>query len=161
MNRSRPAPLIRDETGARQRFLDFALSPSAKWTGNFRDLNGAVVRMATLAEGARISIEIAQEEIDRLSASLAMLEAEQSDETLGQILSQKALGEIDLFDRFHLAQVIRICRESRSMSEAGRQLFGASRVRKTSTNDADRLRKYLSRFGVDWGQIVDLSSSVR
>lgn len=70
MNRSRPAPLIRDETGARQRFLDFALSPSSKWTGNFRDLNGAVVRMATLAEGGRISIEIAQEEIDRLKRVL-------------------------------------------------------------------------------------------
>jgi hypothetical protein len=43
---------------------------------------------------------------------------------------------------------------SHSMSEAGRQLFDASRTRKTSKNDADRLRKYLGRFGIDWDQIV-------
>jgi transcriptional regulatory protein RtcR len=41
------------------------------------------------------------------------------------------------------------------MPEAGRQLFDASRTRKTSTNDADRLRKYLGRFGIEWNQIVE------
>jgi hypothetical protein len=44
---------------------------------------------------------------------------------------------------------------TRSMSEAGRQLFDASRTRKTSTNDADRLRKYLGRFGIEWNQIAE------
>jgi transcriptional regulatory protein RtcR len=139
---------------ARQRFLDFALVPSAKWTGNFRDLNAAVVRMATLAQGGRISVEIVQEEIDRLTASWATLETDESDGILSEVLSKKALEEIDLFDRVQLAQVVQVCRDSRSMSEAGRQLFGASRTRKTSTNDADRLRKYLSRFGIEWGQIA-------
>jgi transcriptional regulatory protein RtcR len=66
----------------------------------------------------------------------------------------KAIDNIDLFDRVQLAHVIHICRDSRSMSEAGRQLFDASRTRKTSTNDADRLRKYLGRFGIDWDQIA-------
>jgi transcriptional regulatory protein RtcR len=33
---------------ARQRFLDFALSPGAVWKGNFRDLNAAVARMRPL-----------------------------------------------------------------------------------------------------------------
>src|SRR6185503_14636785 len=51
---------------ARDQFLKFAGSPDAKWNGNFRDLNGAVVRMATLAPGGRITIETANEEIDRL-----------------------------------------------------------------------------------------------
>ncbi len=143
---------------ARQRFLDFALLPSAKWTGNFRDLNAAVVRMATLAQGGRISIEIVEEEIERLSASWATLEAEESDGILSQVLNKKTLDEIDLFDRVQLARVIQVCRDSRSMSEAGRQLFGASRTRRKSTNDADRLRKYLSRFGIEWGQIAGLDS---
>src|SRR6202035_3102207 len=58
---------------ARQQFLDFALVPSAKWMGNFRDLNAAVVRMATLAQGGRISVEIVQEEMERLTASWATL----------------------------------------------------------------------------------------
>jgi transcriptional regulatory protein RtcR len=36
------------------------------------------------------------------------------------------------------------------LSDAGRVLFNASRQQKTSANDADRLRKYLARFGIDW-----------
>jgi len=48
-----------------------------------------------------------------------------------------------------LAEVVRVCRASRTLSEAGRTLFAASRARKGSTNDADRLRKYLKRFGLD------------
>jgi transcriptional regulatory protein RtcR len=49
--------------------------------------------------------------------------------------------------------VIQTCKESRSLSDAGRRLFGASRAKKTSTNDADRLRKYLGRFGIEWAQL--------
>ena len=143
---------------ARQRFLDFALLPSSKWTGNFRDLNAAVVRMATLAHGGRISVEIVQEEIERLGASWARPQTEESDEILSRLLSDKALGGIDLFDRAQLAEVAEVCRNSRSMSEAGRRLFGASRIRKTSSNDADRLRKYLNRFGIEWDQIIQLGS---
>jgi transcriptional regulatory protein RtcR len=37
---------------------------------NFRDLNAAVVRMATLAQGGRISVKIVEEEIERLGAFL-------------------------------------------------------------------------------------------
>lgn len=140
---------------ARQTFLDSALSSSAKWTGNFRDLNAAVVRMATLAQGGRISVEIVDEELDRLKATWGALEEQdKSDELLSQVLDHKMLDEIDLFDRIQLAHVIQVCRDSHSMSEAGRQLFRASRTRKTSTNDADRLRKYLGRFGIDWNQIA-------
>src|SRR5580704_9454333 len=143
---------------ARQRFLVFALLPSSKWAGNFRDLNAAVVRMATLAQGGRISVEIVQEEIERLSASWARPQTEESDGILSRLLSEKALGGIDLFDRAQLAEVAQVCLNSRSMSEAGRRLFGASRIRKTSSNDADRLRKYLNRFGIDWDQIILLGS---
>ena len=73
---------------------------------------------------------------------------------LAQLLSLKALDTIDLFHRVQLAHVNQVRRDSRSMLEAGRQLFDASRTRKTSTNDADRLRKYLGRFGIDWDQIA-------
>lgn len=34
-------------------------------------------------------------------------------------------------------------------------LFSASRERRSSTNDADRLRKYLARFDLDWASISD------
>jgi transcriptional regulatory protein RtcR len=112
--------------------------------------------MATLAQGGRISVEIVEEEIERLKATWAALEKQEGPaDFLSQILSLKALDKIDLFDRIQLAHVIQICRDSRSMSEAGRRLFDASRTRKTSINDADRLRKYLGRFGIEWNQIVE------
>ena len=41
---------------ARQQFLSFAESPAATWPANFRDLNAAVTRMATLATSGRITV---------------------------------------------------------------------------------------------------------
>jgi transcriptional regulatory protein RtcR len=139
---------------ARERLLDFALAPSSSWLGNFRDLNAAVVRMATLAQGGRISVGIVEEEIERLSASWIRLESDEADELLSEILGTGGLDELDPFDRVQLAHVVQVCRASRSLSDAGRRLFSASRTRKASTNDADRLRKYLSRFGITWAQMI-------
>jgi transcriptional regulatory protein RtcR len=141
---------------ARDTFLAFALSPTANWSGNFRDLNAAVARMATLAPGGRISIDIAEEEIKRLLASWSVPGESPSPVGLQEFLDDRQLEELDLFDRAQLAFVVDVCRRSRSLSDAGRTLFGASRTRKTFSNDADRLRKYLARFGVEFSRIQQL-----
>jgi len=44
--------------------------------------------------------------------------------------------------------------ESGSLSAAGRLLFAVSRLQKSQANDADRLRKYLARFGLDWSCVA-------
>jgi transcriptional regulatory protein RtcR len=142
-------------TEARRAFLDFALSSEAKWTGNFRELNGAVVRMATLARGGRISIETVQDETARLRNSWQTPGTASVESDALRVLGPAALSEIDLFDRVQLAHVLEVCRESRTLSDAGRKLYGASRTRKTSTNDADRLRKYLGRLGLSWEAITE------
>jgi transcriptional regulatory protein RtcR len=138
---------------AREEFLDFALSSAALWAGNFRDLNAAVARMATLAPGGRISTQVVGEETSRLSVAWHKPETTQHDDELRKFLTPEQLEEIDLFDRAQLAFVIDVCKRSRSLSEAGRSLFGASRTRKALSNDADRLRKYLARFGVMFAKI--------
>ncbi len=69
---------------------------------------------------------------------------------LDEVLGPERTAKLDRFDRVQLADVIQICRQSKTLSEAGRRLFDVSRTRKTSSNDADRLRKYLSRFGITW-----------
>ncbi len=138
---------------ARQRFLGFALSGGAAWKGNFRDLNAAVARMATLSMGGRISVEIVDEEIGRLTAAWADPRGFSADEMLRELMGAEALEAVDGFDRVQLAHVVEVCRQSRTISEAGRTLFSASRGRKATANDADRLRKYLSRFGVEWGML--------
>jgi len=58
-------------------------------------------------------------------------------------------------DIYALQSVLDVSRRVRSLSEAGRALFGASRDRKKTINDADRLRKYLARFDLEWQQIRD------
>jgi transcriptional regulatory protein RtcR len=137
---------------ARERFLEFALSPAAAWKGNFRDLNAAVARMATLAHGGRISLDIVEEEVARLLHSWCGPEDRAAD-PLRAFLSDESLHALDAFDRVQLGHVVEVCRQSRSLSEAGRALFSASRGRKSTTNDADRLRKYLARFDLDWNRL--------
>jgi len=141
---------------ARDKFLAFALSPTANWSGNFRDLNAAVARMATLAPGGRISTHIVEEEIKRLLASWSAPDESPPPAALQEFLDKKQFEELDLFDRAQLAFVVDVCKRSRSLSEAGRTLFSASRTRKAFSNDADRLRKYLARFGVEFSRILQL-----
>lgn len=138
---------------ARAAFLRFATSSEASWPGNFRDLGASVTRMATLAESGRITLETVQEEIGRLRRLWApqrgAREAVSGEDSLIEALGEAA-SELDRFDRVQLADVLRVCRECRSLSEAGRRLFNVSRERKRSSNDADRLRKYLARFGLNF-----------
>jgi len=136
---------------AREAFVAFATSSEAVWSGNFRDFNGAVLRMAALSPGGRITTAIVREEIARLRAAWRSTDAASDElDSLGDALSAEAIARLDPFDRCQLAEVLRVCRRSRSLSDAGRRLFAVSRTRKTAPNDADRLRKYLARFGVDW-----------
>ena len=65
-------------------------------------------------------------------------------------MTDKAREKLDLFDQVQLAFVIRTCRESATLSDAGRKLFAATRENRKTANDADRLRKYLARFDLDW-----------
>lgn len=139
---------------ARAEFLRFAQSSEAKWSANFRDLNACVTRMATLATGGRITPPVLNEELSRLRLSWSdPTPADTTEETLLSVLPPDILDSMDLFDRAQLAFVIGICLECTSLSEAGRQLFAASRANRKSANDADRLRKYLARFGLDFEQI--------
>jgi transcriptional regulatory protein RtcR len=133
---------------ARERYLAFAATPAARWSGNFRDLSASITRMATFAPKGRIDMDVVTGEIARLQRLWAG--AGQEADSLEQLLSVDALAQIDQFDRVQLAYVVETCRASRSLSDAGRNLFAASRTMRASTNDADRLRKYLARFGLSW-----------
>ena len=141
---------------ARDHFLRFATSSEAHWSGNFRDLNAAITRMATLAQGGRITAELVAEEISRLTRGWMTPSdpaVETRDDVLRSVFTPEQLAAIDHFDQVQLAEAISICQRSRTLSEAGRRLFNASRQFKKSANDADRLRKLLARFGLDWQRL--------
>jgi len=157
---------ISDRTGhrismsreARTAFLKWAQSPDARWSANFRDLNAAVVRMATLAKSGRISEADVAAECERMTECGASTEGGLFDH-LQSVMDSDRIAQLDVFDQVQLTAVIRVCRECRTMSDAGRQLFSVSRLSKSSPNDADRLRKYLARFGLNWGDIANPSSA--
>lgn len=134
---------------ARQRYLSFANSPEALWSANFRDLSASITRMATLAPQGRITVEAVEDEIRRLKASWRnSAQSLSNDDILIEILGRDAVAGLDLFDSAQLSAVVRICREHANISAAGRALFASSRLEKKSSNDADRLSKYLARFGL-------------
>jgi transcriptional regulatory protein RtcR len=146
-------------TEARDRFLTFAQSSEARWSANFRDLNAAVTRMATLAEGGRITGKVVDEESARLRAGWAGLGTESDGGSAPDpVLGPERWAAIDPFDRVQLAEVIRVCRQSKSQSEAGRRLFSVSRLARKHANDADRLSKYLARFGLSWKECSNSTS---
>jgi transcriptional regulatory protein RtcR len=134
---------------ARDRFLAFATGPHGRWQANFRDLAAAVTRMATLSTSGRIGVEAVEEEVGRLRSQWT---EGPPDDLVARVLGAAA-AELDRFDRVQLDDVLRVCLTSRSLSDAGRTLFAASRARRTSVNDADRLRKYLARFELDFEQV--------
>lgn len=145
---------VRFNTEARRAWLAFATSPQATWRGNFRELSASVTRMATFATSGRITLDVVEDEINRLRYNWQ----ESRPSVLTQLLGAEA-ENIDLFDRLQLEHVIAICRQAKSLSAAGRQLFDVSRQGKASVNDADRLRKYLARFGLTWEAVQDQHSS--
>ena len=136
---------------ARKAFLEFSLDSSTPWKANFRDLNAAVTRMATLCPSGRITTEHVAEEIDRLrSAWRGGKEQTPTESLLRSVVSEERIEQMDRFDKTQLADVIAVCRASKSLSSAGRALFQISRQSKKTPNDADRLRKYLAKFDLQW-----------
>jgi len=121
------------------------------WSGNFRDLSASITRMATLTSGS-IDNACVDAEIARLRTVWSPRRPG-GDVLLEAVLGPERFEQLDLFDRVQLAEVIRICRASPSLSAAGRTLFAASLRQRRSTNDADRLRKYLQRFDLTWGEL--------
>ena len=141
-------------------YLAFAHSNEARWRGNFRDLAASIMRLATLAPQGRIQAEQVAAEIERLKWLWA--EEADSDDLLHKGSSEKADNypdkidweNLDLFDRLQLQNVIDECRKHQNMAQAGRALFHVSRNSRAKTNDSDRLRKYLQKYGLEWGDIM-------
>ncbi|WHS30091.1 RNA repair transcriptional activator RtcR [Brucella sp. NM4] len=139
---------------ARQYYLDFATGPHGHWHANFRDLSASITRMATLAPQGRITADEVKEEIARLSRLWRSKAGEDPDhETIEMVMGKDGANKLDLFDKAQLSAVLKTCGESQSASAAGRVLFAQSRQEKKSANDADRLIKYLARFGLSFDEV--------
>jgi transcriptional regulatory protein RtcR len=141
-------------------YLRFATGPEALWSGNFRDLAASVTRLTTLADSGRIGEALVQAEVARLRwlwqpardarNGLVSTPGVVCRDDLAGLLGEELVEGMDLFDKLQLEAVLQVCRQARTLSDAGRQLFQASRSQRTVVNDADRLRKYLAKYGLEW-----------
>jgi transcriptional regulatory protein RtcR len=134
---------------AREAFLAFA--HKGAWPGNFRDLASAVTRMATLADGGRISEDDVQFESEQLLAAWGQSGSQvfSRNPRIDAILAER---QLDRFERVQLVDVLQVVAETDSMAEAGRVLYAESRAAKANPNDSDRVRKFLARFDMDYAQ---------
>ena len=94
--------------------------------------------------------------IERLRAAWQRTPGSEADALLERALGTERARALDRFDAVQLADVLRACQEAKSLSDAGRALFAVSRSRRSKTNDADRLRKYLLRFGLSLADLEAL-----
>ena len=110
--------------------------------------------------GADRAADEVREELVRLRSGLSGPAEAAPDESLRALLGEERWEQLDRFDRVQLADVVRVCQESSSLAAAGRELFAASRIRKRTANDSDRLRKYLAGFGLTWPDLKDRSANL-
>ncbi|MET4693609.1 sigma 54-interacting transcriptional regulator [Endozoicomonas lisbonensis] len=144
---------VRFNKAARERYLNFATTPDALWSSNFRDLNASINRMVTLSEFGRIDEANVVSETERLSSRWHQKEQNPEVE-LSDYLDEETLVSIDHFDKLQLMSIINVCQQSRTLAEAGRKLFDVSRSQKASVNDSHRLRTYLKKFGLDFKSLT-------
>jgi transcriptional regulatory protein RtcR len=125
---------VRFNTDAKKIYLQYAIAGSTQWPGNFRDLSGSLLRMATLADSGRIDQHLVNTEVQRLQTrnQQARNDAIAEPDTLRHPDWTALKNQIDPFDEVQLAYVIKVCRQSSSLSEAGRTLFEHSRKDKKS-----------------------------
>ena len=144
---------------ARDRYLNFAYSSKATWAGNFRDLNASVTRMGVLSEGGRIDEDNVTQEIERLKNDWSGSKADTKPATaskLESLISSQASSELDLYDHILIRGIAQVCANSKSMADAGRQLFNHSRIQKSSTNDSHRIKQILDKYGISFQDLSGL-----
>ncbi len=147
--------LIGFNKNAKQKYLNFAKSPEATWSANFRDLNASITRMGTLAPGGRITDDIVTEEIERLKQKWSAQTTNRIDHyaTLLTYINKQDADKIDYYDQVNLATLIHACKQSNSMAEAGRILFNVSRLSKSSSNDSHRVKQLLAKYQLKFEDI--------
>ena len=162
---------------ARKSFVAFATGPEGLWPANFRDFGAAVRRMATLAHGGRIDEGDVARELTRvrhawrqasISSSTSGGAGQAAAELSSSVMSTNPqvdamlatrFTQLDRFDYVQLAEVLRVCAAAPSLSAAGRTLFAFTLSQRKTSNDADRLRKYLARFNLQFEDIVAAARS--
>ncbi len=155
--------VITDE--ARKLFMDYALSKTTVWSGNFRELRNMVTRMGTLAQDGEIRPADVKREINRTiheTRNITKPPAEseirtevqtKEDDYLKTLLGNGYTMRFDAIQISTLKYVIDVCRTCSSAAEAGRRLYNVSRSGRSKANDSDRIAKFLKSYNLNFSQL--------
>lgn len=137
---------------ARALYLEHALK--APWPGNFRDLASSIVRMATLADGGRIVKSDVEDEVVNIAPVSSVRPTPCAASQVASLVAA-IMGDapMDIVDSAQMEVVLQTIRTTNNMAEAGRVLFACSRQEKKSTNDSDRVRKYLDKWNLNYAEV--------
>jgi transcriptional regulatory protein RtcR len=134
----------------RQRYLKFATSEAALWSGNFRDLTASVERMTTLCEGGVIDDAVVEEEILMLKAAWqgggALKTVDGPIDFVAKVLPDHTLN---LFEHAQLNLVLSLCGAAKSYADLGRQVFGGD----VGKNPSQRIRDFLVEHGLSLEEV--------
>jgi transcriptional regulatory protein RtcR len=126
-------------------YTKFAQSSEASWETNFRALNSSLERMcieAKIKGSYNIDADIVKKEIENLKGKWGASTSR----------DPRIPEDMDPVKRVQLEYVLKVCDESDTIAAASRKLYASSLSRKKSSNDSDRLRKYLATCGLVWGK---------
>jgi transcriptional regulatory protein RtcR len=152
---SKSGYLITFNKTAREKYLKFSTSAEAIWSANFRDLNASITRMGTLADGGRITTAVVDDEISRLKLKWNTVSHSHGSpsSTIDRILGTGSSQLMDYYEQIKLASILEVCKNSRTMAEAGRKLFNISRDTKKSNNDSHRVKQLLEKYRIKFEDI--------
>lgn len=141
---------------AKTKYLEYAMQERAVWNNNFRDLNSSILRMGTLADAGVIGVDDVELEWKRLmdqwyGSKEGM--SQKNGQSKNSLRKYGVTTDMDVFEKITLEGTLNFIEQYKSMAEAGRHLYACSRKLKSKSNDADRLKKYLSKYSLSWSDI--------
>jgi len=108
-----------------------------------------------LANGGRITVENIGEEMNRLRSKWRNISQTQYNPTRNAetLIGKEAADKLDYYDYIKLAGLVAVCKESKTMAEAGRRLLNVSRSEKRTANDTHRVKQLLQKYGLTFPKI--------
>ncbi|GHV24412.1 Fis family transcriptional regulator [Spirochaetia bacterium] len=135
------------ENSALKKWLEFAAAPGVLWTGNLRELNHSVKKMCYYAHSQddTITSDIVHKEIEepKLSWNLRK-DREKHPGMVNSAIPAELLPNLHKADKLILEEMMRLCRQGRSLRDAGRRIFSVPSDSREK-NYSDLARKFLDR----------------
>lgn len=138
-----------------RRYLAYATSSDALWTGNFRDLASSVERMSTLAVNGTIDDGVVDDELSTLKAAWRRASPARAGNMTSLVDLVLPDHSLNPFEQAQLNFVLSLCGEAKSYADLGRKVFADD----VGKNPSQRVRDFLVENGLSLEKVkIDLAA---